>query len=282
MKSMDHFLHIKTTANQTAASINNLEALGLPANHKRVKILWMYPDTLSLHGGRGDIMALLRFAIMTKLPVEIRRVNLLTDPVPLDEADMLYFCAGDLSCMPTVIEALKPRKDDLDAFAAQDKVIVANGSSGAILAKNLWLDSETMISGLGLLGMHWVRRKTVHGDDLWLTTEDGLEIIGDEIKLADITLDPGQAPFGHVHYGGGNCGNGDEGAVSRNVIYTACLGPVLVRNPAFAMDLLRRGANAAGIETTPEQFILNQEELYHELKGLEDAKTFITKKMQKP
>ena len=278
---MEQFNEIKNFFRHTDRSIHNLDALGLPETHNKIRILWMYPDSLSVHGGRGDIMALLRFASMAKLPVDIRRVDLLTDPVPLDEADMLYFCCGDLSCMPAIIHALEPRKDDLHAFADQGKVIVANGSTGAILARDLWLLSEKMIPGLGLLDMHWAQRKTVHGDDLWLETMDGIEVIGNEIKLAEITLAPNQAPFGRVRYGGGNCGDGFEGAVSGNVIYTSCLGPVLVRNPALAMDLLRRAAEAAGMDIPQEQFVLPPELIHHELEGLAEARKFIEKKMQK-
>lgn len=257
------------------SSINNLDVLRLSPDEQRpINILWMFPNTLSLHGGRGDLMALLRFATLAKRPVDIRRIENLNDPVPLEEADMLYFCAGDLACMPDVIHALEPILPQLQDFAARGKVILANGSTGAILAKDLTLTNGTKILGLGLLDMHWAQRSSVHGDDLWMKTADGLEIIGDEIKLADVSLDPGQAPFGTVIYGKGNCGDGYEGAVSGNVIYTGCLGPVLVRNPELAMNLLER---AAGASIPP----LSPDAIPHELAGLEEAKKFIQKKMKK-
>lgn len=237
-------------------------------------ILWMYPSTLSLHGGRGDIMALLRFATLAKRPVDIRRIENLNDPVPLEEADMLYFCAGDLACMPDVIRALEPIREALRDFSAQGKVIVANGSTGAILARDLTLEDGTVVPGLGLLDMHWKQRTSVHGDDLWMKTADGLEIIGDEIKLADVTLDPGQAPFGTVTYGKGNCGDGFEGAITGNVICTGCLGPVLVRNPALAMNLLERAAGAPLPALAPS-------DIPYELAGLAETKAFIQKKMKK-
>ena len=262
-------------------AVHNLEALGLEEDSRRIRILWMYPDSLSIHGGRGDIMALMRFATMAKIPVEIRRVDLLTDPVPLDQADMLYFCCGDLTCMGDVIKALEPCKDALKDFAARGKVIVANGSSGAVLARDLTMLDGTVISGLGLLGMHWKQRDSVRGNDLWLDAVDGMEIVGNEIKLAEITLDPDQKPFGTVRYGHGNNGGKDEGAVTGNVIYTSCLGPVLVRNPVFAMNLLHRAAVAAGMEAKSEQFSLKQEMIPHETACLEEAKIFIRKKMEK-
>lgn len=281
MGSMNQFLEITDQYRSSSPGIHNLGVLGLPEDAQRLRILWMYPDILSLHGGRGDIMALLRFASMANLPVDIRRVEQLTDPVPLDQADMLYFCCGDLSCVPDIVKALEPRLEDLQAFAEAGKVIFANGSSGAILAKELQLLGGPTVPGLGLLSMRWTERNSVHGDDLWLNAIDDTEVIGNEIKLADVTLLPGQAPFATVRYGRGNCGDGTEGAVTGNVIYTTCLGPVLVRNPALAMVLLRRGAAAAGLETVPEQFIPDQEDITLELSGLVDARTFIEKKMQK-
>lgn len=266
--------YINEHRNHATLSLDNCSALGQTKGQDTINILWMFPSTLSLHGGRGDLMALLRFATLAKRPVDIRRVENLNDPVPLADADLLYFCAGDLACMPDVIRALEPIREDLRAFAARGKVIVANGSSGAILAEDLTLTDGTKIPGLGLLHMHWVQRTAVHGDDLWMKTEDGLEIIGDEIKLADITLDPGQAPFGTVTYGKGNCGDGFEGAITGNVIYTGCLGPVLVRNPALAMNLLER---ATGESIPP----LSPDAIPHELAGLKEARIFIEKKMKK-
>ncbi len=261
-------------------AVDNLKDLGLGADHKRVRILWMYPDTLSIHGGRGDLMALLRFSTKAGIPVEIKRVDSLADYVPFDEADMLYFSCGDLTCMPDVIKALEKRKADIEKFVADKKVIIANGSSGAILAKTLKLTDGKVINGLGLLAMNWTERESVKGDDLWLDTVDGIEVIGNEIKLADITLEPGQSEFATVRYGYGNKGDGKEGAVSGNVIYTSCLGPLLVRNPALAMNFLKRGAEAAGVEVTDEQSVLPSEFIFHEQKCLEEARIFITRKLQ--
>lgn len=267
--------------NTVALTISNLDSLGLPGDQKRIRILWMYPSSLNLHGGRGDIMALLRFATMAGIPVEIQRVEQLTDPVPLHMADMLYFSSGDLTCMPHVIRALEPAKEALKAFAAQNKVIVANGSTGAVLAKQLRLLDGTVVPGLGLLGMDWTQRRTVQGDDLWMDGINGIQVVGNEIKLAEIALEPGQAPFGKVRYGHGNDGTGYEGAVTGNVIYTSCLGPVLVRNPALTMELLRRAALAAGLEIPQEQFVLGSDDVSFEEKALEEAKKFIRNKMDK-
>lgn len=280
MESIKRFLEITGQYSAGENSIHNLDVLGLPADAKRVRVQWMYPDILSLHGGRGDLMALMRFATVANLPMEIHRKMDLSEPVDLQSADMLYFCCGDLACVPDIVEALMPQQEALRAFGEAGKVIVANGSSGAILGKDLRVLGGPTVACLGLLGMHWTERSSVHGDDLWLDAIDGVEVIGNEIKLADVTLDEGQAPFGTVRYGRGNCGNGVEGAVTGNVIYTTCLGPVLVRNPALCMALLARAAKAAGLETDPAQFELPPQEIAMETQGLADARTFIEKKLR--
>lgn len=281
MDSIKQFLQITNAYRQEDSSLHNFDVLGLERNTKALHLLWMYPDILSLHGGRGDIMALLRFATAAGLPLEIRKVEQPSDSVPLEWADMLYFCCGDLDCVPDLIRALAPMKEKLKAFAASGKVVAANGSSGGILAQELELLDGSVIEGLGLLGMRWTERSSVHGDDLWLDAIDGTEVIGNEIKLADVTLDAGQAPFGKVRYGRGNRGDGYEGAVTGNVIYTTCLGPVLVRNPALAMALLRRGAEAAGLEIREEAFALNPSDIPYEESGLREARMFIEKKLNK-
>lgn len=258
-------------------TVSNLAALGLDGAQPRVRILWMYPDSLNIHGGRGDIMALLRFATMAKLPVEICRVDRFADPIPLEDAHMLYFCCGDLDCAADLCKALEPHKAALEAFAKAGKVMVANGSTGVVLGKDLQYLDGSQLTCLGLLGMHAQQRKTIHGDDLWLDAMDGVEVIGNEIKRVEITLDPEQQPFASVRYGRGNCGDGKEGAMAGNVIYTSCLGPMLVRNPKLAMELLARAASAAGLALGD----LPAEALALEEKAFEEAKVFITKKLQK-
>ena len=279
MDSINTFLTLKNETVGGEKTISNLELFGCKPDDKHLRVLWMFPDVLSLHGGRGDMMALLRFATAAGIPMEIRRIEALGDKIRLKKADMLYFCCGDLTCTPDIVKALRPLLPELKEFIAKGKVIIANGSSGAILAKTLTRLDGTVIEGLGLLGMHWKERTRVHGDDLWLNAMDGVEVIGNEIRLADITLDEGQEPFASVRYGRGNCGDGLEGARSGNVIYTGCLGPVLVRNPLLAMEYLKLGAKAAGIYVDPLRFIPDPEDVEAETRGIQESRAFIQKKI---
>ena len=73
------FNEIRENSKKSDIEISNHAALGEPYDSRGVHILWMYPDVLNMHGGRGDAMALLHFSNLMKLPCTIRKVNMLSD-----------------------------------------------------------------------------------------------------------------------------------------------------------------------------------------------------------
>ena len=147
-----------------------------------------------------------------------------------------------------------------------------------MLAMSLEKQDGSIIKGLGLLDMIWKENAAVVGNDLWFTLSDGLQIIGNQIQIADVYLSEGQSCLGKVEYGRGNCGKQDEGAMCGNIIYTNCLGPVMVKNPRFAERLLRTAAENAGMklgDTVDDAAIKIEDEAF------EMVKEFIQKKMNK-
>lgn len=277
MSKFELFTEIREGAVRGASSVSNCAALGLSPETRSVHVLWMYPNVLNLHGGRGDAMALLHFSNCMSLPCTLRRINTLSEEIPFDWADLILFQSGDLDCMADLCRALTPKAAEFAAFAENGGVILAVGSSGSLLARNTKYLDGTQAPGLGLLGMEMTQRTTIHGDDLWFTTREDLEIVASQIQRTDVALDPDQAPLGTVTYGRGNCGDGREGARTGTVFFTHCVGPVLVRNPRFAALLLKLAAAHAGIPTDE----LADEDIALELEALRDTKGFIEKKLSK-
>ena len=259
--------------------LSNLDGLGLDENTRALYILWMYPDVLNVFGGRGDLMALMRVSTAMGVPVRMRRLDHLSDEIPLDWADLIYYASGDLTCMEDILRVTMPRKDEIKAFAQKGKMIVAVSSSGVLLADRFIRKDGTSVESTGLLGMTMTEREKVHGDDLWIRTESGMEITGNQIQLLDVSLSEGQEPLGTVIYGRGNDGSGMEGARTGNVIYTGCVGPALVRNPWFAADLIRKAADACGVSPAGGEFLLPDEAIEQELLSAEEARAFIRQKM---
>ena len=96
MGSFTLFNEIREESKKSDIEINNHKALEVASGTRGVHILWMYPDVLNMHGGRGDAMALLHFSNLMKLPCTIRKVNMLSDEIPFDWADMILFPSVDL------------------------------------------------------------------------------------------------------------------------------------------------------------------------------------------
>ncbi len=292
MNRFDLLNSIRSEGRRSDTEISNHEALGVSKDARGIRIAWMYPDILQMHGGRGDVMALLHFSNLMNLPCTIRKVNTLADSIPFDWADMLIFPPGDLSAMEDIVKALHPYKADFQRYADAGKIILVNGSSGAIFAEGTRRQDGTKFPGLGLLRMQLKGRVKVYGNDLWITLPDGTELLGPQIQMADVLLRPEQQPLGKVVYGRGNNEKGDEGARTKNVIFTHVLGPLLVKNPRFTEKLLLQMAVSAGLlpdgtepadlpdssEQTAGIRTLSDSDIRLEQESLDDLKEFIHKK----
>ena len=299
-------------------NINEIETDGFGPT---LNIVWLYPDIMCLHGGRGDMMALLRVATLMNISVKITRVNSLREKIPFEWADLILLGSGDMKCVPDIVEALKAQMggdagvqpgadasadapaDSLLGFIAKGGTFLAIGSSGAALGRDYDLTDGSRHTGLEILGMDMKYRDLVYGDDVWMhvletssaTAESplgGVEIVGNQIMVADVTLLDGQEPFAKVKYGRGNCGDGVEGARVGNVIYTSCVGPALVKNPRLAEALLVNAIEATGAygsgddagaagsgAKTIHYDPLKDADIEVELQALEELKNFINSKI---
>lgn len=242
-------------------------------------------------------MGILQICNLLGIPVEIRRLDTLGKDIDWAWPHMVYMTAGELKCVPDVIKALQRQKEDLDDFIARGGYFIANGSSGGVLADQIELYNGEIVPGLGLLHMDWKERETVWGDDIWVKTSEDIDVIGNQIQVADVTLAEEQEPFGRLIYGRGNDGalsgdsigksdsfdisdvaggSGLEGAKTGNVIYTSVLGPLITKNPIFAARIISGAASNAGIQVTKT---LSNEDIEIELKSAECIKSFMKEKM---
>lgn len=197
--------------------------------NKIVKIAWMYPDLLNLHGERGNAAAFEMMSEKLKIKLEIYRIDDLEKEINFDDYDILLFNAGELKVIENISEKLKDSLTSLKKYINNKKIIFVTGTTGALFAKEIYRKDGSQFDGLGLLDMSVKERKMVLGDDLFYKANN-MEIMSSQIQMIDITLNKAK-PFGKVKYGYGNIGKEDEGARYKNLIFTNSLGPVLVKNP---------------------------------------------------
>lgn len=307
MKGFNIFNSIRSKENRESDSISNISLIQSEEQIKEssdkiktLNVLWLYPDIMNIHGGRGDIMGLFNMCNYLGIPVEIRRVDRLEDKIGWNWAHFAYITAGDLNCVPSVIEALNNQKEDLEEFVRLKRTFIANGSSGAVLADKIRYTDGRVVKGLGLLKMAWTERDSVWGDDIWIKADacnneeasGNIEVIGIQIQVADVELMDGQESFGRLVYGRGNNGStenggsGLEGARTENIIYTCVLGPLMTKNPVLAADLLLKAAEREGIERKEDiskefvdRFVDNTGSFEIENKSAELIKIFMKEKM---
>ena len=204
---------------------------------KTVRIGWMYPDCLNLHGERGSVQAFERVGENLGIDVSVRRIEDFDDPIPFDSLDLLLFLPGELTCFGFIRPALEKQRHGLEAFLARGGWIIAIGTTGLLFGRQTRREDGSVFEGLGLLDMDASERKYVWGDDIHFRLRDTkMEIFGSQIQMADIRA---AEPLGDVLYGRGNDASGAEGARNGNVLFTNCLGPVFVKNPWWTEDILR-------------------------------------------
>lgn len=287
MNDFSKFNKIRKEIDRETDCVSNVREVAGESGFRCLHILWLYPDVMNIHGGRGDIMGLLHISTVLGIPVEIRRWDRLKQTIDWNWPHLVYMSAGELKCAPNVIAALKKQEEGLKDFVERGGTFVANGSSGAVLADSLELYDGKKIKGLGLLHMEWKERNSVWGDDIWVEVADTsksadesnvIDLIGNQIQVADVTLCEGQEALGSLVYGRGNNGAevGSEGARSGNVIYTGVLGPLISKNPLFAEMLLKQASQMAEIEIKNS---VRKDKFEMEFKSAEYIKAFMKNKM---
>ena len=204
-----------------------------------LNLLWLYPDILNLHGERGSLMALCRAAEQLGLDANLVRVPDDAAPPPFETADLAVLCPGELFTMPRIVKALQAARPALEVFLARGGVLLAIGTSGAVVAQHTTRIAGESFDGLGLLSMRCTEREKIFGDDVWYEVRSmpGLHVHGSQIQVVDTQLIEAQ-PLGTLCYGLGNGDGVHEGAQQGGVIFTNCLGPLLVKNPWFARALI--------------------------------------------
>ncbi len=209
----------------------------------KITVGWMYPNLLNLHGERGSIQALAAIGTQLDVDIEIIRIEDFDDPIPFEKLDLLMFLPGEIATFYHLIPALQTNK--LRNYLEQGGYLLAIGTSGLMFGKSIIREDGSKLTGLGYLDMTAKERKYVWGDDLHCkVNETGTELIGSQIQMADVDA---KKPLCSALYGMGNNNTGAEGARWNNLIYTNCLGPLFVKNPWFAEEIIKGILEQKGI-----------------------------------
>lgn len=244
-----------------------------------LNIKWLYPDVLSLHGDRGNIMALEKYAGKLGIKPTIDRIDSFDDPLDLGQTDIVVLNPGEIKDIPHIVDALNRHRAKLMNFIENGGYVLVFGTTGGAFCNQVKRLDGTVYKCLGFFDVDCVERESVYGDDILFETEkDKAEIIGCQIHLLDFLPKEKFIPFGKIKYGYGNNGSDQtEGARYNNLIFTNTLGPMLVKNPWFTVDIIKDIISRKGGHTAE----LNSESDFgFTLSSLELIKKFIDGKQK--
>lgn len=220
-----------------------------------IKAAWLFPDTLYLHGDRGNILTLTELSKKMGMELKLDKINL-GDDFNVQDYDLIYVPPGELKRAQSVINHLTEKRDDLEDFIKRGGILLVTGTSLSFFGESIKRENET-IDGLGLIGIDSSERDSVYGDDLFFEASYNghyFPVYGNQIQMIDIDLKDG-TPFGKLHYGYGNNGKTRfEGVIQNKSIFTNTLGPFLSLNPWFAVELINSIREDHGLERIKPDF----------------------------
>jgi len=213
-----------------------------------VRIVQLYPVELGITGDRGNVRALQVRLERAGVPVEIVHVGI-GEQIPAD-ADILVFGNGPLSAMRIVVDDLRSRAAELEAFVASGRSLFAVGASAELLSEGVDLLDGEKLEGLGLFPFRVARTRDRNVGYIIADTPHG-RVIGFEDHASRWTLAADAAPYGAVVAGKGSIALG-EGAgeiVRRGEAFASNVqGPALPLNPQWADAILTAVTARRGIE----------------------------------
>ena len=243
------------------------------------KIAWMFPDTLCLHGERGNILALKRFAAIGGFNPVVDKIDFDTEGFDPMEYQVIFFAPGEISSFPQAIRWLSGYIDGLKQFMESGRVLLATGTSVAMFGEKTERVNGETINALGLLDASYKEKPDVYGDDVdFVVTfnKKEIEVIGNQIQMGDLILRK-EKEFGRLLYGYGNTSEDrKEGAQAVNSIFTNTLGPMLVCNPRLTIEIIKASAVASGL--TANELALDEYDDSLERKSFDAKKRFIENK----
>jgi lipid II isoglutaminyl synthase (glutamine-hydrolysing) len=206
------------------------------AGHDRLRIIWVYPDLLSTYGDRGNMLVLVRRAMLRGIPVEPVEINS-DQPVPR-QGDIYLIGGGE--DLPQILAARRLRSDGgLAAAAAAGAAVLAVCAGYQLMGSRFGGVEGEPVDGLGVLDIYSGRGDRRGVGEILAEVDPALgvpSLTGFENHQGVTTVGPAARPLARVAVGVGN-GDGTEGAYAGKVLGTYLHGPVLARNPALA-DLL--------------------------------------------
>lgn len=207
------------------------------SNQKQLTIVHLYPKEMNIYGDTGNRLTLEKRASWRGVTVVTKLVGI-GDGIPQD-VDIIVGGGGQDAGQGKIQDDLQAKAEQLRSLADQGVVMLMICGMYQLFGRQFVTNQRETIKGIGILPLETVGgTKRMIGNTIYESPWG--ELVGYENHSGVTTLDSGAAPFATVKQGDGNNGNdGTEGCRVNNVFGGYSHGPLLVKNPELADELLR-------------------------------------------
>lgn len=218
----------------------SLESSPNKSSRFRLRIAHLYGDLMNTYGDNGNILMLKYVAEKMGAHVQIDIVSL-EDNFQSDDYDIVFFGGGQDYEQTIVAKDLPRKREQLEKFINQDKVVLAICGGFQLLGQYYIEASGRRIEGLGLMGHYTLNQSNNRyiGDIKIHNEEFDETYYGFENHQGRTFLSEDEKPLGKIVYGNGNNKeDGGEGVHYKNVFGSYFHGPILSRNANLAYRLV--------------------------------------------
>lgn len=205
---------------------------------KSIHIVHLYPKEMNIYGDTGNTLVLRRRLEWRDIDAKVSLIGL-GDKIP-DDADIILGGGGQDAGQDKIQADLQDKADSLHKLANQGVVMLMICGMYQLFGRSFTTNEVNIIKGIGILPLETTAGQTRFIGNTVYRTDYG-ELVGYENHSGITMLDDPSTALGQVVHGAGNNGEDQtEGCLVNNVFGLYSHGPILVKNPEFADELLGR------------------------------------------
>ncbi|MEQ9763711.1 lipid II isoglutaminyl synthase subunit GatD [Streptococcus sp. ZJ151] len=205
-----------------------------------LNIAHLYGNLLNTYGDNGNILMMKYVGekLGAKMTFDIVSIG---DDFEHHDYDMIFFGGGQDYEQSIVARDLPSKRQSIDQFIQEDKVILAICGGFQLLGQYYIQANGVKIDGIGVMGHYTLNQENNRyiGDIKIHNEEFNETYYGFENHQGRTFLSDDEKPLGKVIYGNGNNKeDGSEGVHYKNVYGSYFHGPILSRNTNLAYRLV--------------------------------------------
>ena len=203
-----------------------------------IKIEVLYPELGNLNGDIGNI----RYLKKCIPDAEIIETSIMDEPSFLKQDDISLVYMGTLSetSQEIVIQKLLPVKEKIRSLIQSGMLFLFTGNSIEVLGNYIEKDDGTKIDALKIFDIYAKQHMLSRHNSLFLGKYKDIEIVGFKSQFTMLYGNNESNYFMQANMGIGiNEGTKLEGIHQNNFFATYVIGPFLILNPYFTLELLK-------------------------------------------